>query len=107
MLILLMGQDATLNPIASLGLQQRSDDDARCKHCGAIAVGPCARCHDPVCGDCCVLTEHGATTWAICLACDGHGGRSLRSAWASVALWIAGPIVALLVLVILLELIFG
>lgn len=70
-------------------------------------MGPCATCHDPVCGDCCVLTEHGAKTWAICLACDGHGGRSLRGAWVTVALWIAGPIVALAAIVILLELAFG
>ena len=106
MLLLLGGRDATLKPIASLGLQQRNDDSAGCKHCGTIAVGPCARCHDPVCGDCCVLTEHGATTWAICLACDGDGGRSLKRAWATVALWIAGPIAALAALVILLELLF-
>ena len=71
------------------------------------AVGPCARCHGPVCGDCCVLTEHGTKTWAICLACDGEGGRSLGRAWGTVVLWVAGPIVVLAVLVILLELLFG
>ncbi len=49
---------------------------AHCKHCGALAVGPCARCHEPVCGDCCVLTEGGAKVWAICLACDRRAGRS-------------------------------
>lgn len=98
--------DATLNRLVSLGLQHRSDDAARCKHCAANAVGPCARCHEPVCGDCCVLTDHGAKTWAICLGCDRRGGRSLRSGWAMVVVWIAGPIFILAALVVLLELAF-
>lgn len=75
---------------------------ARCVRCGAVAAGPCARCREPVCGDCCVLTEGGAQVWAICLACEDRGGRSLRSGWWTVMGWIAGPIAALVVIVALL-----
>lgn len=86
-------------------LQLRDDGGgapARCVRCGALAAGPCARCHEPVCGDCCVLTEHGAKVWAICLACEDKGGRSLRRGWALVIGWIAGPILILAALVALL-----
>jgi hypothetical protein len=77
---------------------------ARCVRCGALAVGPCARCRQPVCGDCCVLTEGGARVWAICLACEDRGGRSLQRGWVSVIGWIAVPILGLAVLVALLSL---
>lgn len=80
---------------------------ARCVRCGALAAGPCARCHEPVCGDCCVLTEGGARVWAICLACEDKGGRSLRSGWITVIGWIAGPIVGLALLVALLAALAG
>ncbi|MGK3996300.1 hypothetical protein [Sorangium sp. So ce1024] len=76
---------------------------ARCTRCGAEAAGPCARCRAPVCGDCCVLTEGGARIWAICLACEDRGGRSLRRGWATVLGWIALPIAALAAVVALLE----
>jgi len=88
------------------GVLQHSDDgggEARCFRCGAIAAGPCARCRKPVCGDCCVLTEGGARLWAICLACDARGGRSLRGGWAMVLGWILVPIAALALLVALLS----
>ena len=78
------------------------EPDARCVHCGRLAVGPCARCDAPVCGNCCVLTDGGARTYAICVGCDGRGGRSLRRAWLTVATWVAGPLVALAVAVIFL-----
>ena len=71
------------------------DRDARCGHCGDPAVGPCARCEIPVCGDCCVLTEGGTRRYAICVICDGRSGRSLRGAWVSVLGWVAAPLVAL------------
>ncbi len=61
----------------------------RCKHCGKAAVGPCARCRASVCGDCCVLTEGGATTFAICIGCERKGGASLRSPWLGLLAWIA------------------
>jgi hypothetical protein len=80
---------------------------ARCIRCGASAVGPCARCREPVCGDCCVLTEGGARIWAICLSCEDRGGRSLRSGWARVIGWIAAPILALALLVVLLAWLTG
>lgn len=82
-------------------LQLHDDDgDARCAHCGALAVGPCARCERPVCGDCCVLTEGGAKIYAICLACEGRGGRSLTRGWLVVARWVAWPLLMLLLAVL-------
>jgi hypothetical protein len=77
---------------------------ARCYRCGAEAAGPCARCHEPVCGNCCVLTEGGTRVWAICFACEDRGGRSLRGGWAMVLGWIALPILGLAVAVALLAL---
>ena len=83
------------------------EPDARCVHCGRLAVGPCARCDVPVCGDCCVLTEGGARIYAICNGCNRRGGRSLRRAWLTVATWVAGPLVLLTVAVLLLAWISG
>ncbi len=77
---------------------------ARCVRCGGAAVGPCARCREPVCGDCCVLTDGGAKVWAICLACEDRGGRSLRRGWITVVGWVAAPILGLAVIVALLAL---
>ena len=87
------------------GQLQHSNDGgpvARCIRCGAQAVGPCARCREPVCGDCCVLTEGSARVWAICLACEERGGRSLARAWIRVVSWFVVPILALALLVALL-----
>jgi hypothetical protein len=78
------------------------DGDARCAQCGALAAGPCARCDLPVCGDCSVLTEGGARVYAICRACEGRAGRSLRSGWIAVVTWLVLPLVGLLAAVILL-----
>jgi len=88
-----------------MSMLQHSDNDAlaRCVHCGALAVGPCAECHSPVCGDCCVLTEGGSRTWAICVTCEKRSGRSLRSGWMTVIGWIAIPILLLLGAVVLLS----
>ena len=68
---------------------------AQCKLCGANAAGPCARCRALVCGDCCELTEGGATTFAVCLACVKRGGKSLTGAYAGLLLWLGGIILAL------------
>ena len=68
---------------------------ARCSHCGATAAGPCARCHRPTCGDCCELTEGGATTFAVCLACVKRGGKSLAGPYRDLLLWLAAVIVGL------------
>jgi hypothetical protein len=57
-----------------------------------------------VCGDCCVLTDGGAKVWAICLACEDRGGRSLRRGWITVVGWVAAPILGLAVIVALLAL---
>lgn len=67
----------------------------RCKLCERDAVGPCARCRAPVCGDCCELTEGGATTFAICLTCVKRGGSSLAPAWLGLLGWL-GAIIAVL-----------
>lgn len=79
---------------------------ARCKHCGEKAVGPCAKCHLPVCGDCCVLTTGGVKVWAICLACRDRGGTSLWRGWGMVITWLVVPLVLLALLVALLETFF-
>ena len=79
------------------------DGDARCVHCGATAIGPCASCNRPVCGDCCVLTEGGARVYAICLGCNRHSGRSLRRAWLMVVAWVMGPLLILALAVVLLS----
>jgi hypothetical protein len=84
------------------GLQLVDDDGpVRCAICGGVAAGPCARCRKPTCGDCCVLTERGARTWAICLRCDERGGRSLAPGWLIVGAWVVVPSVVLLGLVLL------
>jgi hypothetical protein len=49
-----------------------------------------------------VLTEGGARVWAICLACEDRGGRSLRGGWLMVLGWVAGPILILAAAVALL-----
>ena len=78
------------------GLQHAGGDDAaRCTFCAREAVGPCASCKRPVCGECCTLTEGGAKVWAICLECDRRGGRSLAAAWGGLLAWIALGLVAL------------
>jgi len=83
-------------------LQTTGDDaPARCAMCGALAAGPCARCHNPTCGDCCVLTEGGTKVFAICLRCERRGGRSLRGPWMLVLSWIALPILLLAIAVVL------
>ena len=61
---------------------------ARCKLCGAEAVGPCARCRSPVCGGCCELTDGGATTFAVCLTCVRRGGATLAPAWLGLLGWL-------------------
>ena len=68
---------------------------ARCRLCGRVAVGPCARCRQPVCGDCCDLTEGGATTFAVCTTCVRAGGRSLAPAWRGLVGWLALIVLAL------------
>jgi len=80
--------------------------EARCSGCGALAVGPCARCHAPQCGDCCVLTEGGVNVWAICARC-AKGGRGLSAGWWRVLGWIFGPILLLAAVVLGLSWAFG
>lgn len=85
-------------------LQHVGDDGpARCTMCGAEAAGPCARCRNPTCGDCSVLTEGGAKLWAICLRCEKRGGKTLAPGWVIVAAWLLGILVVLGGLVALIE----
>jgi hypothetical protein len=55
-----------------------------------------------VCGDCCELTEGGATTFALCLTCVKRGGSSLSPGWLHLLGWLGlivlglGAVVALL-----------
>lgn len=85
-------------------LQHVGDDGpARCAMCGAEAAGPCARCRNPTCGDCSVLTEGGAKLWAICLRCEKRGGKTLAPGWTLVAAWLVGILVVLGGLVALIE----
>jgi hypothetical protein len=77
---------------------------ARCSHCGATAVGPCARCGRPTCGDCCELTEGGATVFAVCLACVKRGGRSLVPGYRGLVLWLGAIILGLAAIATLLVL---
>jgi hypothetical protein len=79
----------------------------RCTICGGTAAGPCARCRNPTCGDCCVLTDGSAGKWAICLRCERSEGKSMGRAWRSLALWLLMPIVALVLLLVLLQMLFG
>lgn len=78
-----------------------------CASCGALAAGPCARCRKPLCGDCCVITRHGASQWAICRRCERDGGRSLRRAWLGLLTWLGLPLAALALLVFFLYLLAG
>ncbi|HVZ33979.1 MAG TPA: hypothetical protein VG963_16245 [Polyangiaceae bacterium] len=84
-----------------IGTGGEGDGLERCA-CGAIAAGPCARCRKPLCGDCCVITEHGAQPWAICRACARRGGTSLRGAWFGLLVWLGGALLLLVALVALL-----
>ena len=71
------------------------DNEPRCALCGAIAAGPCMSCKRFVCGDCCVLTEGGVETYAICTRCDRRKGRELGGGWALVSLWMVGLLAVL------------
>jgi hypothetical protein len=75
---------------------------ARCKMCGGVAVGPCARCRSPVCGDCCELTEGGATIFAVCHACVKRGGATLAPGWQGLLAWLAAIVIGLVVIAALL-----
>ena len=63
--------------------------------CGAEAAGPCARCRNPTCGDCSVLTEGGTKLWAICLRCEKRGGKTLAPGWVIVAGWLLGVLLVI------------
>jgi hypothetical protein len=75
---------------------------ARCKICGGTAVGPCARCRASICGDCCELTEGGATTFAVCTTCIRRGGKSLAPGWLGLLAWLGAIILGLLAIAALL-----
>lgn len=66
----------------------------RCSLCGRAAAGPCARCRRSVCGDCCVLSTGGVTTFAVCLTC-ARRNAALARPWRSLLLWLAGILLVL------------
>lgn len=70
------------------------DPVTRCSLCGRPAAGPCARCRRSVCGDCCVLTDGGVTTFALCLGC-ARRGTALHRPWLSLLAWLAAIILGL------------
>jgi hypothetical protein len=76
---------------------QLADDDnpEKCSFCPRLAVGPCASCARSVCGSCCVLTDGGTRTFAICIDCDRRKGRSLAGAWRGLLLWLLGVLFVL------------
>jgi hypothetical protein len=77
------------------GLQSHGDPPAaRCVICGRIAAGPCARCRRAVCGDCCVLTDGGMTTFAVCLR-GARGGASVGRPWLELVAWLGGIVLVL------------
>ena len=86
-----------MGSLRSVG-DEGSDSPARCALCGALAVGPCARCRRAVCGDCCELTEGGVRTWAVCLGCARRGGTSLGAGWRLVLYWVLAPVLVLVAL---------
>lgn len=75
--------------------------DAKCKLCTRNAVGPCARCRAPVCGNCCELTDGGATTFALCLTCVKRGGSTLAPAYRDLLMWLGLVILGLVGIVAL------
>lgn len=80
---------------------------ARCKHCGAPASGPCRRCREPLCADCCLLVEGQLETYALCRDCAALTGPSVRWRHAQVVLWLVLPILILILLLVLLQAFFG
>ena len=66
------------------------------------AIGPCASCHRMICAECSTLTTGGVKTYAICLECDLHKGRSLRRAWIGLVAWLLVPALVLGLVVALL-----
>lgn len=88
------------------GLMSHGDPPAtRCAICKSRdAAGPCARCRRSICGDCCELTDGGASTFAICHTCVKRGGSSLAPAWLGLLLWLGGIMLCLAAVGVLLML---
>jgi hypothetical protein len=74
-----------------------------CVICRGDAAGPCARCRNPVCGDCCVLVDGSAGKWALCLRCERREGHTMRSAWWSLSIWLVTPLLILIALLLVMN----
>jgi hypothetical protein len=88
------------------GLMSHGDPPVtRCAICQSRdAAGPCARCKRSICGECCELTDGGATTFAICLTCVKRGGSSLAPAWIGLLVWLGAIMLGLATVGVLLML---
>lgn len=75
------------------------DSIVRCYLCPADAAGPCMKCRRPVCGDCCVLVNGSAQTWAVCTRCEKSVGDKVGG-WGSLG-WFFLRLVVVLALLIL------
>jgi hypothetical protein len=85
----------------TLGLRHHGEDAfIRCYICGADAAGPCAKCRNSVCGDCCVLVDGAAQKWAVCTRCS-KAEHSKLGGWGALA-WFFVKIVAFLLGIIFL-----
>ncbi len=89
-------------------LRHVSDDDSfiRCYLCGADAAGPCMKCRRSVCGNCCVLVEGAANTWAVCTRCERGEGKKVGG-WRGLGLFLAPLFLALVGLILLLAWLSG
>ena len=64
---------------------------ARCVICHGEAIGPCARCRRPVCGDCCELVQGGGKPFAVCVSCE-RGAKRALGGLGGLAVWVLGVV---------------
>jgi len=89
------------------GLLQHDDDSfLKCSLCGADAAGPCIKCRASVCGNCCVLVEGAAKTWAVCLRCEKQTPERV-SGWGGLLLFFGKIALGLLALILALAWLVG
>lgn len=88
-------------------LQQHDGDSfLKCSICGGDAAGPCIKCRQAVCGDCCVLVEGAATQWAVCLRCEKRPDGQVGG-WMGLGLFFVKVVLGLLTVILLLAWLVG